>query len=248
MGNAGVSKHDGATMADWLSLHGLSKALCNAILAAAPDGPTNAPEPQVDHAIKTEPNAVWRDIARAVQAKLPAASSTIDATLAQTRTNFAPDPARFPRAFTLQDLPNQPFVSCPCKGDISDLVPLAHEFGHALQLIASEERALPPVLRETCAFLCEHWYLVHLQATRPDIAAVLAPVWQSQSDKALRRSAQRLAHALAFPRAAYSYQWNYPLARILAQRLATAPDAAVLWPLFMARRTLPDIARAVQLD
>ena len=236
----------GATMADWLALHGVSAGDCAAVLALAlPVGPlpkkarAGPPSDLVPSGLV--PDAVWRDVAAALAARLPVAGPQIARTRAGCRTNFAPDIMRFPRAFTLQDAALPPYVSCPCTGGIGDLLVIAHEFGHALQLIASAGRPVPPVARETCACLCEHWYLAHLQAARPMLHAPLAALWRAKSGRAMGPGIARLHLALADPAARYSYQWNYPMARILAHHFAQTADRAAIWRLFTAEISLRDL-------
>lgn len=55
----------------------------------------------------------------------------------------------------------------------------------------------------------------------------------------------RLHLALADPATRYSYQWNYPMARILAQHFAQTADSAAIWRLFTARTSLGDLIQAM---
>jgi hypothetical protein len=232
-----------ATMADWLLLHDLSAGLCREILATVPpDDSIASPLPKLGK-LDLPADAIWRDIAASLKLRLPFAVPEITETLGRTRTDFAPDRKRFPRAFTLNDADGAPFVSCPCDGEISDLLVLSHEFGHALQLVASLGRPLAPVARETCAYLCERWYLAQISILSPEVSAKITLLSQAKHANALRTGIPRLKRALNDPDARYSYQWNYPLARIFSRTLGDAVEPAAIWPLFAAEITLPELAR-----
>jgi hypothetical protein len=134
-----------AVMADWLALHGLDVATCRARLVQIR---ITAAKPAPD------PATVQKAVFDALILALPAGQRVLDRIRTEARIDLAPDPVRFPRAFTLHDDGRGlPFVSCPLKGRISDLLLLGHEIGHACQSLASGRADLRPVQRETAAYL-----------------------------------------------------------------------------------------------
>jgi hemolysin-activating ACP:hemolysin acyltransferase len=96
---------------------------------------------------------------------------------------------------------------------------LAHEAGHALQLMLSSGNFMPPVAREVCAFFAELALISWADINDPVLAAGLRHVWNSDNDLYLLDDRDELLAALADPAAQYHYRLNYPLARIAAVRL-----------------------------
>lgn len=230
----------GAVLADWLALHGLAAPAALDLLDrfAADQGKVvsgNSP-------LALSAPEVWSMVAQAFGAGFGDNSALADRVMARTITEFAPDRTRFPRAFTLHDAgEGRPFVSCPFRSRLGDMLTLAHEFGHAAQILASEGRPLPPILRETCAFVSESWLLDHLKRHDPPLWSALQPVWQGQIAGYLGPDANVLRAALADPSSRYDYIWNYPLACGLARGMPKEQAAA----LFAASLTMPDLIRAL---
>lgn len=125
-----------------------------------------------------------------------------------------------------------PEIRMSWRGSVSDLICLAHELAHAIQLQLSAGSFMPPVARETCAFLGELALIGWARANDTDLASKLSAVWREESRRYYGDDCELLRAALADPDAAYSYRMNYPLARA---------SAIVLWrrggdlrPLFAA--------------
>lgn len=114
---------------------------------------------------------------------------------------------------------NPPEVFLYWDGSPEDQICLAHEAGHALQLILSGGDFMPPVAREVCAFLAELAVISWADVHDPALAADLRHVWNGDSDLYLHDVRDELLAALADPTAQYQYRLNYPLARIAAVRL-----------------------------
>jgi hypothetical protein len=223
-----------ATLADWLALHAVTAAALRPFLAPHPAAPPVTPAPPP---FAPTPVTVAATLARA----LPPLEPTLARLLDVARFDLAPDPARFPRAFTLaDDGTGRPFVSVPLDGTATDLLVLAHEIGHACQALTPGAPLLPPIQRETAALLCEH----ALAQADPRLAPHLA-----RRIARMARHTPALARALDHPDAPYGYAWNYPVALTLAARatrrltvadrtsLVTAPGP--LAPL-LARLSNPD--------
>lgn len=200
-----------ATLADWLTLHGVTAAALRPFLVPAPPAPPLGTRPPP---FAPTPVTVAATLARA----LPPLEPTLARLLDVARFDLAPDPARFPRAFTLaDDGTGRPFVSVPLDGTAADLLVLAHEIGHACQALTPDAPLLPPIQRETAALLCEHTLAQADPRLAPDLAFRLAR---------MSRHVPALARALDSPQAPYRYEWNYPVALTLAAR-ATLRLAAV---------------------
>ncbi len=210
-------------LAEWLALHGLTVATLAPLLApqAGPAVEQAASDPPL-------PNpATPPDVAARITRAAPRLAPVLDLMLARTRFDLDPDRLRFPRAFTLHDDgTGRPFVSCPRDGRAGDLLRLAHEIGHACQIVACPGAALPPVLRETAAYVAEGLLVAGALADRDPLAPALAARHGADSRVIATRDAARLRAALAAVATdpPYSYRWNYPLARRIA--LAALAD----WP------------------
>lgn len=109
-----------------------------------------------------------------------------------------------------------PEIRVAWENSTSDLVCLAHEFVHALQLQLSAGSFMPPVARETCAFLGELSLISWARRTDPDLAAILLHVWRKENERYFGDDVALLRSALAVKNARYNYRMNYPLARAAA--------------------------------
>jgi hypothetical protein len=234
-----------ATMADWLALHGLTAGLCREILAEAPPPPAALP---TDPGIAGDASALWGRIAMVLTAALPDGATVIGQTLALTRTDFASPQGRSPRAFTLHDDgTGRPFVRCAYDGRLQDFLALAHEFGHACQIRACATTpgtlpvAMPPVLRELCAYLSEILLISHLKSAEPDLWPPAQALFDARMARNLDQPLRSLLKALDNASTPYSYSWNYPLARILALRAAAQLSRHQIWQVFRGATSLVDL-------
>ena len=109
-----------------------------------------------------------------------------------------------------------PEIRMSWQGSISDLMCLAHEVAHAVQLQLSAGSFMPPVARETCAFLGELALIDWAKQNQTDLAARLLQVWREENQRYFGDDCALLRTALAEPESAYSYRMNYPLARAAA--------------------------------
>ena len=123
-------------------------------------------------------------------------------------------------------------VYCYYNGSASDLIALAHEFGHALQLVHLNGRFSPPVDREICAFLGEYILLSYCEGHHPKLYPALAKVWREEHEIYLGQDADILKAALDAPRSPYTYRHNYPVARLAAQNLFSHLSASQIWKMF----------------
>lgn len=166
-----------------------------------------------------------------------------------TVVNTNPDLKKFPDPFTLHDGGNGfPYVSCRYDGGIGSLISLAHEAGHAIQITASGGNLVPPVMRETAAFLSEAVCEALIEAERPDLSKAVARHRTALDARYLGRFAKRLRDSLPLEHAAYAYVWNYPLARLLAQCAPGHLTDSELNALFSGQMKVRDLARAVFND
>lgn len=234
-----MAASNGAGMADWLALHGLSAEDCRALLQSALH---NAPH----YAAKDpafSPAEVWPGVLKAMGSALPSAATVLARIRAEVRVDLSPDLQRFPRAFTLHDDGRGlPFISCPLKGRLSDLLLLAHELGHACQILASNEPDLPPLLRETAAYLAEERVCAAIAKVEPKWSIMLRALHRARTARIMDRDGRELSRALENSVATYTYCWNYPIARNLAARAERHLTPKAQWRVFTGAAGLTDLS------
>ncbi|WP_295805990.1 hypothetical protein [uncultured Nitratireductor sp.] len=109
-----------------------------------------------------------------------------------------------------------PFVSCAYRGTASDLLTVAHEFSHALQIVGSAGSTMPPLAREVCAFLGELALLHWVRRSQPVLSPCLERAWFEDNSHYFGKHLKSLGKALNEGSEIYDYGWNYPIARLLA--------------------------------
>ncbi len=109
-----------------------------------------------------------------------------------------------------------PEIRMSWNGSTEDLICLAHETAHAIQLQLSAGSFMPPLARETCAFLGELALIGWATTHNKELAFLLLQVWREENQRYFWDDCELLSSALADPEAAYSYRMNYPLARASA--------------------------------
>ena len=126
----------------------------------------------------------------------------------------------------------KPTIHLVWSGTADDVMCLAHEMAHAAQMILSGTAFMPPVARETCAFIGELALIHFTQNQSNALYLTLCGVWNCENKYYLGDDNLALANvlkvgALKPNRSAYIYRHNYPLARVAAMSLfATASQKA----------------------
>ncbi|MBM7068643.1 hypothetical protein [Actibacterium sp. 188UL27-1] len=125
------------------------------------------------------------------------------------------NPATLPHTRDLgRDKP--PVIAIHWQGTAADLLCLAHEAAHAIQIVWSDHAMMPPVARETCAFLGELALIEGVRANNPEQASDLAAAWITDNILYLGKHVEALEQVLRDPSHPYHYQINYPFARLAA--------------------------------
>ena len=127
-----------------------------------------------------------------------------------------------------------PRVEMAWHGTFDNVICLAHEAAHALQILLSSHETMPPVARETCAFLGELAVIEHARNRRPDLFGALCDVWRKENEAYLGRDLTALSAAIADPSTPYHYRQNYPIARLAAVELFRRDPGAWARGLFSA--------------
>jgi len=97
----------------------------------------------------------------------------------------------------------------------ADALNLAHEYFHCLQFYESQCTEIPPMFRELAAFMGELLFLKYICSDSASVHAPIINAWRKANRTYVFKYSKSLALA-ASSGARYSYDWNYPLARILS--------------------------------
>lgn len=232
----------GATLSDWLELNQMSVEQCRAILQSIEAGEVADVTTYTSSFITTTAERAWMQIADAFLEALPTLSSEITSVSTDTPKCLANKPEKFPQAFTY-DLGQGtlPFVSVPYQGRAFDHLAMAHEFGHALQIVCSDGEQMPPIARECCAFLGEQFMIQYLDDVGDENASDVHAAWEQDNKLYLKSDVDILQAALDAEKAPYNYRWNYPIARYLASKAISEQINNNLVALYTAGSNAPKI-------
>ncbi len=235
-------------LGEWLDLHGLSEPRCCALLRAVEDDLAEG----VPHALTVawpgplEPNAAWQRALTAMLDYFPAHAESISRAYTATHKVRAAGDIRAPRAMTVADGGDGfPTVYFSFDGGAASQMAIAHEFAHALQVIASGGAFTPPVTREVCAFLGEAALLQYLETFSHQEYTAVVLVWRRDEYVYCHHYAAALKLALGTPTAKYSYEWNYPIARLLAREAKKNLSSEDVWRLFEGKEDLSGLMTAL---
>lgn len=212
-------------ISDWLELHDLNVWTAREIVAAQQSG-LFCGDPFPQRAV-TDGEAVILEFART----RPACVASLVEPVLKDAFGEVVDCADLLRGIEFADLVDEhdmpphtidrgieapPLVKMAWRGRAEDVICLAHEIAHAVQIILSKHESMPPVARETCAFLFELLLIEHTRLHVPGLHGSLCEVWRSENDAYIGRDLDALSAALADPRTPYHYRQNYPIARLAA--------------------------------
>lgn len=219
-----------ATIADWLDFNGLTREAVQQQLAVIESLDVDAFDRLgVQPHLGLTVDDAWAFCAESMRVAFPDLKARIDKIEMEAPKCLKPKGTKHPKPFTY-DLGFQklPFVSLHYQERPADLLAMAHEFGHAVQIVASwqnGEGQMPPVARETCAFLGELAVIHHCQVRFP-----LVPFAHRKADaNYFGDTAQELKTAIQDSQAPYRYGWNYPIARLVARCFLTPHQATRLF-------------------
>jgi hypothetical protein len=237
------------SLSDWLTLHELDPATCRQVLDAIARHGMDAPAGYEIAGTAGQPldlQTAWLRVVEAMRDFLPAQHDIIDDTFANTARILVERPGTSRRAVTLDNGPAAyPTILYSYRGAPAEHLVMAHEFGHALQIRASQGRSVPPIMREVCAFLGEGALLAHARDRHAAQYPGLARAWWQDSRRYLGVQAERLEAALAVPAAPYTYSWNYPLARYLAIRISGRCSRDWIWSVFSGQTSMRQVLQDV---
>lgn len=221
---------------DWLDLHGLDHQTCRHLLddikKERAEIPADGDIPDLQSA-GLNPDEVWTKVVSATCSFLPEHQSVIEETFERSTKIAVAARGKSRKALTIDHGPAKyPTIMYNYFDEISDLFVVAHEFGHALQIRASEGLFMPPVMRETCAFLLEGAILSSCLKESAYIAENSVRYWRKSNKRYFGSLATRLEKSLKNDSVIYEYDWNYPIARFLALRISAQFSRDLIWSVF----------------
>ncbi|WP_025029421.1 hypothetical protein [Nitratireductor aquibiodomus] len=200
---------------------------------------------------ETSGEAAWEMAAQALTAGIPELSRLIRFVQTRVPRSFEVQQGRDGRAFTYdrgargaRGRKTLPFVSCPYRGTASDILTVAHEFSHALQIVSSGRSTMPPLSREVCAFVGEQLLLGWVRQARPALSPHLETAWLTDNSRYLGTDLQLLRTALECGSDTYDYAWNYPIARLLAQSIGQEWTRKKIAAFFKSGEQAPALLKA----
>lgn len=169
----------------------------------------------------------------------------------QAETHLTPCERKYPEPFTA-DLGKAcpPFVSAHFDGSVNGLALIAHEFGHAVQIVATRRHSgkstnrVPPAAREVCALLSEIAMLRYLNVvyrTRQPHTNGFRVRWGQY----LGTSMRALIFASKRPDTPYDASWDYALAAAWAISLVKTKSTDLVTRLFRFANDFPAITPAL---
>lgn len=169
----------------------------------------------------------------------------------QAQTHLTPCERKYPEPFTA-DLGKAcpPFVSAHFDGSVNGLALIAHEFGHAVQIVATRRHSgkstsrVPPAAREVCALLSEIAMLRYLNVdyrTRQPHTNGFRVRWGQY----LGTSMRALIFASKRPDTPYDASWDYALAATWAISLVKTKSTDLVIRLFRFANDFPTITPAL---
>jgi hypothetical protein len=238
-------------ISDWLVLHELDAATCRRILEAAVSQLAVPPgtDSRSAESFATDPETAWLTTVDAIRAFFPEQRSIINETFEKTVKTLVALRNGSRRAVTVDNGPNTyPRILYTLRGEPSDLLVLAHEFAHALQIRVSKGKFVSPVMREVCAFVGELALLSHASSGDAPRYRRLSQAWHADNKRYFGTNKDRLTLALLDPETAYQYSWNYPVARYLAIQIAQRFSRGRMWALFEGDVSVPSVLRELDFE
>lgn len=238
-------------LGDWLDLHGLDHQTCLHLLDEIALESAKIPAYRTDpdrQSLDLDPDGMWAEIISAMCRFLPEHQNLIEETFQRSTKVAVAAKGKSRKALTIDHGPAKyPTIMYNYFGEISDLLVVAHEFGHALQIRASDGEFMSPVMREVCAFISEGALLSSYSKENSIGSEALINHWHKSNKRYFGTLAIKLKESLKNNEAIYEYGWNYPIARFLALRISGSFSQDLIWSVFSGaysvRRVLDQLAK-----
>lgn len=208
---------------DWLSLHDLNFDTVRIALTKIENfhrvAPTLPPSPQYGLFPQLKAENAWKLAAESLSGQLPNLELEITRVALGCKRDFYAPSQNSPYTLIENDR-DFPTVSMSYNGSAADILCVAHEFGHVLQLYLAGGDFIPPMYREIAAFLAEHVFLEYMEEIQPELGMDIRAAWELDNQIYFENDGKLLLDALKMPKITkYNYRHNYPLARSIAAKM-----------------------------
>ncbi len=222
---------------DWLLLHQITGAQLKHLLCFTHHYPSipNAVEDRVNETAQH----IWNLVTEALTDFWPEHDLQINKAFNCTETKFSSDTST---PFNLDNgIDQSPSIEINYQHSPVDALHIAHEFGHALQIICCRSAFISPIQRELAALLIEKVFLKYVQDKDNNLANLLLPIWHSNRCTYLGTDLNAVKHAMENPQSTYNYRWNYPIAHILLETLFHNSSKLELWSMVEGSTSLEEL-------
>ncbi|WP_143595964.1 hypothetical protein [Tropicibacter naphthalenivorans] len=228
------------TIRDWLSLHeiGAREIECLLMAASRPDVPVKAN--CVERSMPLSARGAWALAGQALSAFFPRGQDLINCAKEAIETESYESDGGSGAPYTIdRGRDDSAHVVQSFAGSVADVVAVAHEFGHAVQLRAAQGLFIPPILREMAAFISELALLDYLKSIDHACAHAIADAHLRDTAIYMSSDFDALMRAIECGTTEYNYRWNYPPARALASVLFGNVPRDALWRILIGKVTFP---------
>ena len=169
IGERGVSmQHDTSIFREWCQFNGITPDFVTRLNAHSPMSDLSYPMLPTTPFVLSQANAAKENVLRLLTTSLERNTGERAKTVNRIHFDLAPRADKPERPFATATMDGTVLVSLHYHGRPQDFLALAHETAHAVQLLHAPEGLIPPIYRETAAFLGElivlNWWKAHYSA------------------------------------------------------------------------------------
>ena len=239
-----LTEEQSETFRDWMDVHKLDEQTLDRYLYVAIGFSETRlhPQPEINRSkfLNYELRQVWNLVAQAMDSFFPEKRKVLWEVRDHTELviNSADSPGR-ERSYTYHpEHDKNPTVSINFRNEPIDFLTVAHEFGHCVQLRATDDDFIPPMYREVGAFLGELVFLKYLATYVPELHVAIVDAWYRRNSYYLGKCSARLRKAKSSKLDSYKYEWNYPVARVFSCIAFDEIEGENMWALFSNLRLI----------
>ncbi|MGL5008845.1 MAG: toxin-activating lysine-acyltransferase [Paracoccaceae bacterium] len=221
---------------DWLEVHGFEQhdlvaRLQEISIAHRADTPVAHTEPMMCA------QEAWRATVGALTAAFPNNSSIIQSVAESVRLVSDADAS----VTCTRRINGQAEVRVRFDRPSVGIARMAHEFGHALQLVLLPNHKIPPVEREFAAFVTELIAIDQFTLENPDFTEALHAARDNRADYFRKKCGDILLFDLS-ANSNYRYEWNYPISYELASAAVNREARSFLWQALLREVRIADLS------
>lgn len=217
-----MPKHPEYTLQDWLNLHQLEleevARYCEMIANMPLVDNQTVGASHVDK-LRFDFDGCLDNLVKPSLVKLLKGSDDVAKMISDAKISlYEPDKIAMPYTEYCKDI-RAPRIHLAWTGEAKDIICLVHECAHAVQMLMSNFEFMPPIARETCAFLGELSLIRFARQLNKTLYSNLSSAWHLDNQHYWIQYLLRLVNGLKSSSSRYVYSHNYPLARVAAMVL-----------------------------